>query len=155
MPPAASLGIASTRWATQPLLAGIKHLNRLEQVLAASERAASAVDEMLMLDQDNCVVSVISGNIFALYNRTLVTPPLQDNGVRGTRRQLLIERWATAVGLTVDVRKIDIDQLLLADEVFYTNALVGLRPIAALEERCWPSHPVCESLHACYRGEQE
>ncbi len=147
------LGVARIRLAAQPQLAGIKHLNRLEQVLAARERAQSGVDELLVLDQNACVASVISGNIFAVVGGSLVTPTLQSCGVRGTRRQLLIERWAPALGMQVTEQNISIEQLEHAKELFYTNSLLGLCPVASLGAGHWSANPVCEALHALYCGE--
>ena len=108
---------------------------------------------MLMLDQDGRVVSVISGNLFAVVSGTIVTPPLLAGGVMGTRRQLLIDSWAPALGFDVEERAIRLAELEHADEIFYTNALVGLRPIARLADCSWEKHSVCEQLHGHYCGE--
>lgn len=149
----ANLGVAATRWGSQPQLAGIKHLNRLEQVLAASECAAAGCDEMIMLDQNGHAVSVISGNLFVVKDNKIMTPSLRNCGIRGTRRQRLIEHWAPALGVQVQEETIDLPQLQEADELFYTNSLQGLRPIAALESVRWNSHRVCEALHTIYKDE--
>ena len=145
-PSPAHLGTATIRLATQSQLAGIKHLNRLEQVLAARERVAGGYDEMLMLDATDNVVSVISGNLFAVVRGRIVTPRLQSCGVRGTRRALLIDRWAAKIGMPVDQQAFGIDLLQRAEELFYCNALLGLRPIAAAAGCSWPEHPVCRVL---------
>ena len=147
------LGVASIRLATQPALAGIKHLNRLEQVLAADEKTAAGFDEMLMLGQDNRPVSVISGNVFAVLQGKILTPKLQSCGVRGTRRQLLIDSWAPRLGLATEEIEISRSLLAEADELFYSNSLLGLCPIGSLDDRQWPSNPVCEALHDIYRSE--
>jgi 4-amino-4-deoxychorismate lyase len=149
----AHLAVATIRLAAQPQLAGIKHLNRLEQVLAARERAEMAVDELLMLDQNAFAVSVISGNVFAVVAGDILTPTLQSCGVRGTRRQLLIDRWAPALGIQVAERNISAEQLEQAEELFFTNSLLGLCPVASLGSGRWSSNPVCEALHALYCGE--
>ena len=75
------------------------------------------------------------------------------HGVRGTRRALLIDRWAAKIGMPVDQQAFGIDLLQRAEEVCYCNALLGLRPIAAAAGCSWPEHPVCEALQGIYQCE--
>ena len=153
MPAPASLGVSRIRWGTQPALAGMKHLNRLEQVMAAQERQAAGWDEALMLDQAGAPVSVTAGNLFMVSGETLVTAALEDCGIAGTRRQFFIERGAPDLGLQVRVATLSLDELLAADEVFYCNALVGLRPVGELAGKRWSSQPVCSRLFQYYAQE--
>jgi 4-amino-4-deoxychorismate lyase len=146
----ARLGVAAIAWSTQPVLAGIKHLNRLEQVLAAAEVRSSGWDEALMLDQDGEAISVTTGNLFAVSAGVLLTPPLRRCGIAGTRRARLLASWAPAIGVPAQERALSVAELRDAEEVFYCNSLVGLRPVGALTGRCWDSHPVCEALHQRY-----
>jgi 4-amino-4-deoxychorismate lyase len=146
----AHVQLGTVRWPTQPLLAGLKHLNRLEQVLAASEARSLACDETVMLDQQGNVISVAAGNLFLLVEGRLLTPLLDDCGIAGTRRRLLLEQWAPALGLPVEQTRVSVQQMLSAEEVFYSNSLLGLRPVASLGERHWHKHPVCQALHRCY-----
>lgn len=152
MAPAAALSLATVRWPTQPILAGLKHLNRLEQVLAAAERRAAGTDEAVMLDQSGQLVSVVAGNLFLLLEGRLQTPVLVDCGIAGTRRRLVIEQWAGAVGLPVQESTLSLQDLESADEVFYCNSLVGLRPVASFGRRRWHSHTVCQALFEQYQG---
>jgi 4-amino-4-deoxychorismate lyase len=147
----AQLGRSGITWPLQPLLAGIKHLNRLEQVLAAAEYQRQGLDEAVMLDSRGRVVSVVAGNLFALREDRLCTPALEDCGIRGTRRRAVIERWAPALDLAVTESDLGWDDLLASDEVFYCNALVGLRAVGAIGERRWHDFPVTRSLHQQYR----
>jgi 4-amino-4-deoxychorismate lyase len=149
----AALGLASIRWPTQPALAGIKHLNRLEQVLAAREYRASGIDEAVMLDQRGDVVSVVAGNLFLVRDGQLFTPPLDACGIAGTRRELVIRRWSQALGLAVKEQAIAPAELETAQEIFYCNSLFGPRPVASFGQRNWNSHPVCTALYAAYKGE--
>lgn len=150
----ASLGLARVRWAMQPALAGIKHLNRLEQVLAAREYRESGLDEAVMLDQQGGVVSVVAGNLFIVYGDELLTARVDACGIAGTRRELIMGRWAPALGLVVREQAITIDQLESASEVFYSNSLLGLRPVARFRQRRWETHSTCEALYRLYRGER-
>lgn len=149
----ATLRLATVRCASQPALAGIKHLNRLEQVLAALEASEAGVDEALMLDQAGDLVSVISGNIFLVRDGSLLTPPLATCGIAGTRRRLILEQLAPACGLAVRETALGLKQLEQCDEAFYSNSLLGLRPIGRFGSHTWSSHPVCEDLFDRYCGE--
>lgn len=146
----ASLSLAKVRWSFQPVLAGVKHLNRLDQVLAATEKRQLGVDEVLMLDHQSNVVSVSAGNIFALIDGQLITPLLSGCGVAGTRRRLVLETLAPSLGLAAGEAKLTIDELKGAAEVFYCNALTGFRPVAKFAERSWQSFDVCTALHQLY-----
>ena len=149
----ATLGLATLRCASQPALAGIKHLNRLEQVLAALEASEAGVDEALMLDQAGNLVSVTSGNIFLVHDGNLLTPPLVTCGIAGTRRRLILQQLAPACGLAVRETPLGLEQLERCDEAFYSNSLLGMRPIGRFAAHTWSSHPVCEELFDRYCGE--
>lgn len=148
----ARLSLAEIRWGCQPSLAGLKHLNRLEQVMAAAEKEKAGVDEVVMSGQDGNIISVSSGNIFLYTDGALITPDLTECGVSGTRRQLILESLAPALGLSTCVTRVSEEQLQQSDEVFYCNALVGMRPVAKYASRTWESHDVCEALHKLYWG---
>ncbi len=96
----AALGLATMRWALQPALAGIKHLNRLEQVLAAREYRESGLDEAVMLDQRGRVVSVVAGNLFVVRGGELLTPGRRIVGLRAPDASLSSSDWAPALGLS-------------------------------------------------------
>lgn len=147
MPAPAHLALANIRWGSQPQLAGIKHLNRLEQVMAARERKAAGVDEVLMLAQQGQVISVSAGNLFIREADGLVTPALVDCGVHGTRRRLIMEKLAPALGLQVREAEIGLAQLEAAEEVFFCNALVGVCPVGSFAGARWQRHDTCAALH--------
>ncbi|MFK8048844.1 MAG: aminodeoxychorismate lyase [Halioglobus sp.] len=152
---AAAIGVAKIRWSCQPQLAGLKHLNRLEQVLAARERVDQGLDELIMLDEQARVISTISGNIFAVIDDALITPKLHKCGIEGTRRQLIIEGWSKKIGIDTRESMFDVEQLHQSAEVFFCNSLIGLRPVASLGSKTWSRHPVCQALHAVYCGENQ
>lgn len=117
-----------TRLGHQPLLAGLKHLNRLEQVLARSEWSETDVAEGLMLDIDGRVVEGTQTNLFALLEGRLVTPPLERCGVAGVVRRLVLES-ARALGLRVVEEELDPARLATAETCFLTSSLVGIWPV--------------------------
>jgi len=137
--------LCQVRLSAQPALAGIKHLNRLEQVLARSEWHDPAVAEGLMLDPDGLIVEGTATNIFAVRGRTLVTPPLAEAGVTGVVRRWILAQ-AEALGLRVEQRGIRPEQLPEMDEVFLTNSLIGLWPVRSVASRELPVGTVSRSL---------
>ena len=153
MTTAAKLCFAKIRLATQPFLAGIKHLNRLEQVLASAQVKAEGVDEAIVLDQNGHLTSVVAGNLFLVHKGQLLTPKLDNCGILGTRRRLVIERWAPAIGLTVRESTLTLSDLQAAEEVFYSNSLQAVRPIARIGQQRWNAHGVCEAIFQCYQEE--
>ena len=150
---AATLGVASIRLSKQPLLAGIKHLNRLEQVLAAAQAQAEGTDECIVLDQTDHLTCVVAGNLFLVRSGELLTPKLLDCGVLGTRRRLIIEKWAPSIGLQVREVRLKLSDLLTAEEVFYSNSLQTVRPVIRLGEQSWDNHSVCTALFQRYLEE--
>jgi 4-amino-4-deoxychorismate lyase len=124
-----------TRWSVQPALAGIKHCNRLEQVLARGECEEAGTDEGLMLDTDGNVVSATAANVFVLRDGRWWTPSVARCGVAGVCRAHLI-------GL-LQAAETDLSpaQLEAAESVFLCNAVRGILPIARLETRTWSLHP--------------
>ena len=134
----------ASRWSRNPQLAGLKHLNRLEQVLAQAELNA-AVDEGLMLDTEGELVSATSGNVFLVERGKLRTPDLRACGVKGVMRTQVIA-VAKASGLTVEECALWPTDFERADEAFVTNALRGVRPITQLDTWCRPVGPVVGQL---------
>lgn len=143
----AHLEWADLRLSTQPALAGLKHLNRLEQVLAAQEAASLGCDEVVLCDQQENVISVAAGNLFIRREHKLITPRLDGCGVAGTRRRLILERLAPELGLEVVEDHLARQDLEGAQELFYCNALIGLRPVASLGDIRWDDHSAGEAIH--------
>lgn len=126
-----------TRLASQPLLAGLKHLNRLEQVLARSEWLDSRYAEGLMCDQHDRIIECTMSNLFLRWQGHWITPDLSESGVRGVMRDYLIDRLAEE-GDPVSI--VAVDQLMLHEcsELFCCNSLYGVWPIVAMNGLRWP-----------------
>lgn len=142
--------LCDLRLARQPRLAGIKHLNRLENVLARAEWDDPAIREGILLDASGRVVSGVSSNVFIYRAGELLTPRLDECGVAGVARARLVE-LAAGRGLSVREADFDLDALLAAEEVLLTNSLIGVWRVAKLGQRLWPKpaiYPVVrEFLH--------
>ena len=136
-----------TRLAEQPLLAGLKHLNRLEQVLARAEWQSPDYAEGLLCDTTGRVVEGVFSNLFMVRDQVLLTPQLTRCGVAGVMRGELLAQ-ARQLGVTVVERDIDYAELLGADEVFMCNSLYGVWPVRALAAHDWPVGPLTRKLQA-------
>ena len=118
-------------------LAGIKHLNRLDQVLAAAELKDGF--DGLLLDVDGNVVEALSSNIFFFDGQSWLTPDLNLCGVAGVMRRLLCEDIIPSLGQQVVVKPVALASLVNAREVFVCNAVRGLQPVCELEGLArWP-----------------
>ncbi len=133
------------RLSTQPILAGLKHLNRLEQVLARAEWSDPAYAEGLLLDEHNRVIDCVFSNIFIVRQQQLITPALNRCGVAGVMRAELMAR-AQLAGIDVQVQDILLQDMLQADEVFTSNSLYGIWPVRGYAAQQWPVGPLTRQL---------
>lgn len=141
----------STRLGLQPLLAGIKHLNRLENVLARSEWDDPAIAEGLMLDSDGTVVEGTMSNLFWVRDGQLYTPPLDRCGVSGAIRACVIDT-ARQLGVVVSEQRLQPAELLEADEAFVCNSLAGIWPLRQLDGHSWRAWPLTARLQQALAG---
>lgn len=141
-----ALRLCDTRLGDQPLLAGMKHLNRLEQVLARSEWDDARWQEGLMTDQQGRIVCATAANVFAVLGERLVTPPVDRCGVAGVARAEVLATGGADIGYFSP------QQLLEADEVFLTSAVRGILPVRAFAGRTWQPGPVTRLWQAHWRG---
>jgi 4-amino-4-deoxychorismate lyase len=131
----------------QPALAGIKHLNRLEQVLAASAPRAPGVFDVLLRNAAGDVISGAMTNVFAVTSGRLVTPPVERAGVAGVLRAV-VRRECAALGLACEERPLSCAQLLAADEAFVTNARIGVVPVRRVSEHRFTMNRVAQGIQA-------
>ncbi|MEW8192893.1 MAG: aminodeoxychorismate lyase [Candidatus Thiodiazotropha sp.] len=128
------LEICRTRIGRNSQLAGHKHLNRLEQVLARSECQDASLAECLMMDERERVICGTQSNLFVLRGNTIYTPDLTHSGIAGVVRELVIE-IAGQLSIPLVITDLDRDSLMNADAMFVTNSVMGLCPVAALDKR--------------------
>lgn len=133
------------RLGENPQLAGLKHLCRLEQVLAQMEIHGTAAQEGLVRSSSGYVVGGISSNVFAVRAGTLLTPRLHRCGVGGVMRRVVLEH-AGEVGLAAREADLLPADLAEADEVFMTNAVFGIKPVRELDGRTFPVGPKTREL---------
>ncbi len=156
-PPAPFIAIAcETRLARNPALAGLKHLNRLEQVLGAREVALANAHEGLMYDVEANLIEGTRSNIFLVCKEQLWTPLLSHSGVAGVMRGIVLD-YAREWGIETHEKTLSERDLAGCEEVFFTNSLVGVQAVNVL---CSGAHrrglatAFTRSLHARLRHEQ-
>lgn len=137
----------------QPILAGLKHLNRLEYVLAA--QACPQGYQPLLLDQSGHVVETLSHNIFCVHKtdsgRSLITTPrLSRCGVAGVLRRWLIEQ-APEVGYTIHEDDFTLPDLMSASEVFIGNSVRGVGPVSEIDHVAFSVGPASRALQALHQ----
>nr|WP_294865452.1 aminodeoxychorismate lyase [uncultured Pseudogulbenkiania sp.] len=135
------------RLGQQPRLAGIKHLNRLENVLARSEWSDPTIHEGLLLDSEGYLVEGTMSNLFLLRGGELATPLLDRSGVAGALRAWVLDN-APALGLAVREARLTLADLDAAEAVFLCNSLIGIWPVVRLGERTWPIPQALRALAA-------
>ena len=136
----------SLRLACQPQLAGIKHLNRLENVLARAEWDDPAIFEGLLCDSDGMVVGGVMSNLFWARDGVLFTPDLGQCGVAGVARTRLL-RAATRRGIPTRIERQPPAAILAADELMICNSLIGVRRVARLGDANWSPAGWTETLN--------
>lgn len=114
-----------------PALAGIKHLNRLEQVLARNEWNTDEFQEGLMLNANGNVIEGTMSNIFAVKDNMLFTPELSKCGVSGVMRKTVVKQ-AKKLGYSVYEKTFTKSELEDADELFITNSIIGIWPVKTI-----------------------
>lgn len=130
-----------TRLAIQPALAGLKHLNRLEQVLARAEWSDPGIHEGLMLDTGGQLGCATAANVFALRDGRWLTPPVHRRGVAGVARA-----WVLANEPAAAEAELSPSQVESADALFLCNAVRGILPVGRLGDRSWAPHPALAAL---------
>jgi 4-amino-4-deoxychorismate lyase len=122
----------------------VKHLNRLEQVLARAEWR-DEYQEGLLLDTGGLVVEGTMSNVFAVREETLHTPALNVAGVAGIMRERILEQAAGA-GLAVTIGDLRLHDIARAQALFFCNSLIGIWPVRQFGDRSFNDHPLVREL---------
>ncbi len=150
-----------TRLSINPVLAGIKHLNRLEQVLARREWNDAGILEGLMYDTRGRLVSGTMSNLFLRIGERVLCPPVDDCGIAGVTRSVILD-ILHAWGTPPEASTVTTDETGLIDEMLICNSVLGLVPVARIGERqlspgswsraltdAWNAHRKQEEHHLC------
>lgn len=149
-----SVRLCNLRLSSNRSLAGMKHLNRLESILARAEWQDEFA-EGILLDEQARVIEATASNVFAVKNGQLYTPDLSSTGVDGVMRRFILERVAPAAGLASQVVEMQLEFLAAADELFLCNSVFGIWPVKHLSigqylpetaDVYYPEHVVTQKL---------
>ena len=139
------LGVCQQRLGSSSMLAGLKTLNRLEQVLLKDEIERSGWPEAIVLNEGGYVIEGVTANLFWRRDCVLYTPDLSRCGVRGVMRAWVMEQMA-ALGLRIEVVAEPLSSMMKADEVFITNALMEVVPVTGINDAEYPDHALARQL---------
>lgn len=126
--------VARMRLGENPALAGMKHLNRLEQVLARSEASAADAPELLVFSSSGRLISGTMSNVFVVRDGRVLTPRIDLCGVAGVMRRVVL-REAAKAGVSMEEGTVLERDLGDAQEIFVTNARIGIWPVQAVDAR--------------------
>ncbi|MDZ7735964.1 MAG: aminodeoxychorismate lyase [Gammaproteobacteria bacterium] len=132
--------LCMNRLASNPLLAGMKHLNRLEQVLARGEWDDPAIAEGLMLDQAGNVIEGTMSNLFVVRQNALMTPDVSQAGIAGIIRGRVLA-LATEMDIDAMIATLDLHDIETADELFLCNSLIGIWPVCGIGDKKFTPGP--------------
>lgn len=142
------------RLSENPSLARIKHLNRLDQVLARAELRQGEREEGIVLDQKDLVVSGSMSNLFIQQGNRLLTPPIVGAGIAGVVRELALQ-LAVETGSFLDEEALTLQQVGCADALYMTNSLIGVVRVESLDETSYdlsvPQNPLMTQVSAACR----
>jgi len=140
-----SLHLCELRLSSQPKYAGIKHLNRLENVMARMEWSDASIADGLLLDARGNAIECTMSNLFARFGSSLCTPDLSLCGVAGITRQRILDT-APDFGLRPEVCEISLTKLMQADELLICNSLYGVWQVRTFNNRKWPKLDLADNL---------
>jgi 4-amino-4-deoxychorismate lyase len=138
----------SIRLGENPRLAGLKHCNRLEQILARAEIANDPqLAEGILFSSSGNLVSGTMTNVFLVRESVLLTPRIDQCGVAGVMRRVVL-REARQLGIPTRECELRSENLQAADEVFLTNARIGIWPVRSVDDRVLTPGPITRHLQA-------
>jgi 4-amino-4-deoxychorismate lyase len=135
-----------TTLADQPLLAGVKHLNRLEQVLARAEWNDPVIGEGLVCDSHGNVISATAANLFAVVDGVTVTPAVDRCGVAGVARAAMLDAFPGC-----HVRDVSLQEALRASEIFLSSSVRGILPVQGVGDTVYAPGPVARAMQQHWR----
>lgn len=128
----AAVRVCAQKLSANESLAGLKHLNRLDYVLARAEWGDD-YQEGLLLDENDHVIEATAHNVFLFHEGKLLTPDLSKHGVAGIMRQIIIEHLAPALGLPVVIVQISLSDVCDSTELLLCNSVKGISSVARIE----------------------
>lgn len=145
-----TLGLCKSPLGRSKMLGGMKHLNRLENVMLKRESSEAGFEDALVMDESGDVIETTSSNLFLIKRDRLITPKITYSGVSGVVRGLVIDKLAPELGLEVEETSVKLSDITRADELIITNAVFGPRRVSAVEGHRYYSTPIGQRLISRY-----
>lgn len=124
-------------------LQGLKHGNRLVQVMLAREVQHLGVDELLAYRADGSLAEAVASNVILRVDDRLISPAAPE--VCGVGLE-----WLRARGVDIALEVVDRQTVAQASEVMLVNAIAGVRPVASLDGRVLSSRDACHQLQSVW-----
>ncbi len=137
------LGLSKQKMGINPMLAGLKHLNRLEQVLLKEELSIRIEDDLVVANINNEIIEATSANLFILLNGKWHTPDVSQSGVNGIMRQTILQRFPDTI-----IKSFTLDDAVKAQAMFICNCVMGVMPVSAFNDLELPIAPV-QTVQEC------
>lgn len=128
-----------------PALAGIKHLNRLDNVIARNEWH-NEYHEGLMADAEGNIIEGTMSNVFAVRDNVLYTPGLERSGINGVIRNQVLN-IARDENIKIETTRLTLNDLYSMDEIFVTNSIIGIWPVSMIEQQPYPVGEMSKAMH--------
>ena len=135
--------ICKYRLGNNPHLAGIKHLNRLEQVLLRDEISLTQHQEGIVLDNSDFVIEGTMSNVFIVKDNTLLTPGLSQCGIAGIIREMILQ---FDIGIKNKISALKLEDFYNADEIFFCNSIIGIWPVTQLDDNKYDHGPYTKMI---------
>mgnify|MGYP003386670492 CR=1 FL=1 len=121
-----TLGNSRQQIGINPMLSGLKHLNRLEQVLLRQELSSTKVDDLIVTNINDEVIEATSANFFFWLDGKLCTPDVTSSGVNGIMRQIILQKYPDTL-----IKKVTFTELVSSPAMFICNCVMGVMPVKA------------------------
>jgi len=137
------LGLSQQQLGINPMLAGLKHLNRLEQVLLNEELSTREEDDLLVANINNEIIEATSANVFILLNDQWHTPDVSHSGVNGLMRQAILQHFPDTL-----IQSLTLSNIINAQAMFVCNCIMGVMPVRAFNDLALSLTPV-QKMQEC------
>ncbi len=130
-----SLGLFTKLRKQKNYLSNIKSSNALIYIMAGIYAQENNIDDSIILNENNNIIETTSSNIFVIKEKTVLTPPLSDGCVAGIMRKQIIKLLLAMKLEVINEKHVEPRHLLMADEIFITNSINGMRWIKGFEDK--------------------
>ena len=143
-----NLQVCKNKLPENTMISGIKHLNRLENVLAKLEIRPENFDG-IQLDKDNNINECISSTIIIRESNKILIPLQGRSGVSGVTKKIIIDKLST-LGYVIQIKKISLDLLMRSDEVVITNSIMGALPVRKVKNKIWKKFQLANDINQIF-----